>query len=54
MMNASATIQTITKKNTSLNIPNSIVTMVAKIIIFRGVLFGDDLSFIGMLFLFLL
>ena len=47
MINIKAAIHTSTKNNTSLNIPNRIVTIVAKIIVFRGVLFCDDLIFIS-------
>ena len=47
IMNIKAAIHTSTRNNTSLNIPNRIVTIVAKIIVFRGVLFWDDLSFIS-------
>ncbi len=45
MMNTIAAIQTSTKNNTNRNTPNRIVTIVAKIIVFLGVLFWDDLSF---------
>jgi hypothetical protein len=49
MMNASAATQTSIKNSTSLNMAKSTVTIVAKIMTFRGTLFWDTLGFTNML-----
>ena len=48
IMNANAATQTSIKNSTSLNIPKITVTIVAKMITFRGTLFLDTLGFTSM------